>query len=75
MCLHIQLRVSNRTVKQVSLEHARGSELCAAGIFPCDACLLTLMLMKLSAPDLHEGGEPNKDPSCRELLRAVHTQL
>ncbi len=25
------------------------------------------------APDLYEGGEPNKDPSCRELLRTVHT--
>ncbi len=25
------------------------------------------------APDLHEGGEPTKDPSCRELLRSVHT--
>ena len=23
----------------------------------------------VSAHDLHEGGQPNKDPSCRELLR------
>ena len=25
------------------------------------------------APGLHKGGEPNKDPSCRELLKTVHT--
>ena len=28
----------------------------------------------VSAHDLHEGGQPNKDPSCRELLRPSTVQ-